>query len=381
MDRIGDVVMNSFLARVVRKISYETHDFGTKLKMLTHPQRYYEYTEAKAFLQSISPIPEGKCWSDDGYQNAQRTCDLSLIVPAYNVEKTIDTCLESILNQNVSFSYEVIVVNDGSKDKTATLLQKYEQDDRFRVIHQENGGLSAARNRGIDCARGEYLCFVDSDDVLPDGALECLMGIALEKKAKIVVGSLQKCLSTGKILYTQRLKDQKANLGGLPGFAWGNVIHYSVFQNLRFPEGYWFEDSIIAQIVYPLCQDAIYTTSHVCYTYYSNDSGMTAIANGNPKSIDSLWLTASLLEERVKYGLSSTQSFYEYYLSMVKLTYQRTKQLGPQVAQCIFTVQRRLMEHNFDGDQIECSPNKRQIQEALRTNNFRKYILACERKN
>ena len=137
----------------------------------------------------------------------------------------------------------------------------------------------------------------------------------------------------------------------------------------------------MAQIVHPMCRDAAYTISHMCYRYYSNESGMTATSRGNPKSLDSLWITRRLLEERKLFGLDYTQESYEYFLSMVNLTYQRTKYLGAEVAQSVFVVQKMLMDQYYTGYSCTSNPKKIKIQEALQKNDFRKYILACESKN
>lgn len=89
---------------------------------------------------------------------------ISVIVPVYNCEKYITRCLDSILSQTFQ-NFECIVVDDGSTDGSSTICDKYaEQDARFTVIHQKNGGVSAARNAGIDACKGEWLAFVDSDD-------------------------------------------------------------------------------------------------------------------------------------------------------------------------------------------------------------------------
>jgi len=96
---------------------------------------------------------------------------LSIIIPAYNAEAYLPQCLDSILAQEHR-GCEVIVVDDGSTDGTAALLERYPD---VKVVHQENHGMSTARNRGLDEARGEYILFVDSDDLLTDGALEALV--------------------------------------------------------------------------------------------------------------------------------------------------------------------------------------------------------------
>lgn len=96
---------------------------------------------------------------------------LSIIIPAYNAEAYLPQCLDSILAQEHQ-GCEVIVVDDGSTDGTAALLERYPD---VKVVHQENHGMSTARNRGLDEARGEYILFVDSDDLLTDGALATLV--------------------------------------------------------------------------------------------------------------------------------------------------------------------------------------------------------------
>ena len=97
---------------------------------------------------------------------------LSIIIPVYNAEKTLDRCLNSILDQEFD-SFEVILVDDGSKDASASICDRYAvSDSRFVVKHQSNSGVSASRNAGLDMARGEYVMFVDSDDALIPYALE-----------------------------------------------------------------------------------------------------------------------------------------------------------------------------------------------------------------
>lgn len=102
--------------------------------------------------------------------------DLSVIVPAYNAERYIDDCLDSILSQEGDFSMEVVVVNDGSTDWTRErVLSHASSDSRLRLIDQENRGFSGARNTGISEARGSTLAFVDSDDMLARDHLATLM--------------------------------------------------------------------------------------------------------------------------------------------------------------------------------------------------------------
>ena len=118
---------------------------------------------------------------------------VSVIIPCYNVEKYLGKCLESILNQTYS-NLEIICVNDGSTDSTLALLEEYSQkDERIRIINQQNQGVSAARNSGLEVATGSYIIFVDSDDFIKLNTCELAMGRILKTDADIC------CFGTNEI--------------------------------------------------------------------------------------------------------------------------------------------------------------------------------------
>ena len=110
---------------------------------------------------------------------------ISVIIPAYNIEKYIDRCLESVCKQTYE-NLEIIVVDDGSKDNTGKILDQYaKRDKRILVIHKQNAGVSAARNTGLEYAKGEYIGFVDGDDIIDDDMYELLLNNALKYEADI----------------------------------------------------------------------------------------------------------------------------------------------------------------------------------------------------
>ena len=112
---------------------------------------------------------------------------VSLIVPVYNVEKYIGRCLESCLEQTLN-DLEIILIDDGSTDNSGIILDQYkDKDPRFFVIHKENGGLSSARNAGLDVASGEWIMFLDSDDYLVPNACECVWTETQEEPTEIIV--------------------------------------------------------------------------------------------------------------------------------------------------------------------------------------------------
>ena len=114
--------------------------------------------------------------------------DLTIIIPAYNVEKYIETCLTSVLEQVTQYTYRVIVINDGSIDNTAKILERFRNHSILSIITQDNGGAARARNRALESIRSRYVMFVDADDVLEPGAVEKLMYKAFELNSDIEIG-------------------------------------------------------------------------------------------------------------------------------------------------------------------------------------------------
>lgn len=111
---------------------------------------------------------------------------ISIVIPVYNVEKYLAECVDSVLNQTYT-DYEIILVDDGATDNSGRMCDDYAgRDSRIRVIHQKNGGLSAARNTGMAAAKGEYIYFLDSDDFLEPSALEHLLATAQREAADVV---------------------------------------------------------------------------------------------------------------------------------------------------------------------------------------------------
>ncbi len=112
---------------------------------------------------------------------------ISVIVPVYNAEKYLHRCIDSILSQTFT-DFELLLIDDGSKDKSGTICDEYaEKDSRVKVFHKKNGGVSSARNLGLDNAKGEWICFVDSDDYIESGFLQSFEG---NLDSDLVVGNM-----------------------------------------------------------------------------------------------------------------------------------------------------------------------------------------------
>ena len=123
----------------------------------------------------------------------------SVIIPVYNVERYLRKCLDSILIQSFK-DFEVILVDDGSKDKSGTICDEYAtKDERISVLHKENGGVSSARNAGIDKASGEWILFVDADDVVPQDTFLYYANSIASNDIEMILGSYVECDENGVI--------------------------------------------------------------------------------------------------------------------------------------------------------------------------------------
>lgn len=138
---------------------------------------------------------------------------ISFIIPVYKVEKYINECVDSVLNQ-LTDACEVILVDDGSPDRSGVICDGYaDRDSRVKVVHQKNGGLAAARNMGLDCARGEYIAFVDSDDYLDGQCVSKILNWITLGGADICFMRAMKVFPDGK----QQLLDDEMNAAELKG--------------------------------------------------------------------------------------------------------------------------------------------------------------------
>lgn len=170
---------------------------------------------------------------------------ISVIVPVYKVEKYLKRCVDSILAQTYP-CLEVILVDDGSPDGCPAICDEYAREDRrVRVIHKENGGLSDARNAGIDAAKGKFLGFVDSDDYVHPRFYELLLQALKEEGADIAGCDVKKVCKTEKIEEKEQQPIQRTVYSGREATANlydAQMYKKELFEEIRFPKGKLHED-------------------------------------------------------------------------------------------------------------------------------------------
>jgi glycosyltransferase involved in cell wall biosynthesis len=224
---------------------------------------------------------------------------VSIVVPVYKVEKYIHRCLESILNQTYT-NLEIILVDDGSTDKCGEILDEYGKiDNRIKVIHKENGGLSDARNVGMQHVTGSFTLFVDSDDWVDIKMVEEMMNISRFCKADIVQSAFyyahKDCLFYDNRFFSKSdphvILDNSSLMYELvvnkkvKNFAWGKLYKTNLIKDIAFEKGVLFEDVFWAHQVMHHVNTYVIIHKPLYYYYQREDS---IVASYSPRNLDIL---------------------------------------------------------------------------------------------
>lgn len=226
---------------------------------------------------------------------------ISIIVPVYKVEAYLNRCIKSILNQTHQ-DFELILVDDGSPDNCPAMCDTWaKKDERIKVIHKENGGLSDARNAGLEVAIGDYVTFVDSDDYIHPKMNEIMLDTMLQTKSDIVSCRSQQvdaedyidfplCVSPIGITTVdsqEALEQFHEKYFGMIGIsAWGKLYHRSIFETIRFHKGIINEDEDLLPYTVR-CARKITIIENAFYYYFVNSNGITR-CGFNEKYIDTV---------------------------------------------------------------------------------------------
>lgn len=230
---------------------------------------------------------------------------ISIIVPVYNVEVYLRRCVDSLLCQTYS-NLEIILVDDGSTDNSGSICDEYSYiDKRIRVIHKENGGLSSARNAGLEIANGEYIGFLDSDDWARPEMFEFLLHIITEENSEIAQCGLTLFCEGQKISeYEIRdvIKETTVHLSyieaynqlyginvnkGINFLTWNKLYKRSLFDFIRFSEGKNNEDIIMTSKILTLCSKISISNTPMVYYMQRKNSIMGEQKNNKFKMLSS----------------------------------------------------------------------------------------------
>ena len=206
---------------------------------------------------------------------------ISVIVPVYKVEKYLDRCVESIIEQSFT-DFELILVDDGSPDKCPEMCDEWAlRDNRIKVIHKENGGLSDARNAALDVASGDYISFIDSDDYVSSDFLESMYAAVNKYNCKMAVSNLASLYDDGSVKDMYSPKKTETYVTGEEMYdtlykpdMCIKLFDRSIFEDLRFPKGKLYEDCFIYHLILEKLDGLVYVGKTMYYYYIRSDSIM-----------------------------------------------------------------------------------------------------------
>lgn len=221
---------------------------------------------------------------------------ISIIIPVYKVEKYLESCLNSIVNQTYQ-NLEIIVIDDGGKDNCPAICDKYAKiDSRIKVVHQENRGLSGARNAGIDIANGKYIIFVDSDDTVEKDLVKELYNCMNKYNTDIAICGRNYVFEDGNVICKQQndiekifefeeaiIEMNKFELFDMS--AWAKIYKTDLFEQIRFPEGKLSEDYFIMYKLIELAGKVSYISKPL-YNYLQRQSSISRNKNINHDFIE-----------------------------------------------------------------------------------------------
>ncbi len=241
---------------------------------------------------------------------------ISIVVPVYNVEKYLSRCIDSLLAQEEQ-DFEIILVDDGSTDRSGDICNQYaERDQRIRVIHQKNGGLSAARNAGMAIARGEFIGFIDSDDWIEPDMYSSMRAVLEKEDVDFAMVQTQYAYDTGEVspepfdlngyfeINNRNISDFNRSYGSACNklYRRKNLVE----KNIDFPVGIYYEDNAFLW-EYECLFNRGYALHKPGYNYFMRAGSITQ-QKLTPRALDALVL-AGIIKER----LCRHQKFEQYF--------------------------------------------------------------------
>lgn len=313
-------------------------------------------------------------WAERLPTQGKSKIQLDVIVPAYNAEATLTECINSVLEQQTQYEFRLIVVDDGSTDGTAALADTFAARENVLVLHQQDGGVANARNHGIRLSDAPYLMFVDADDRLAPGAIEQLMTCVAEGDADLAEGgyyNFKKGYRRDHAHEAGRMQPMDAY-----GMPWGKVMRRKLFEKAGFPEGYGFEDSVLHQLILPEAETGIGVAETVVERRLVESSAGHA-SRGSTRSIDTVWVTLSLMRDRKALGLSNDQTHYEYLLDMAVLSQYRLEGLDEEIRKAAFGVFAALIiEESAEGFATR-RKDRKPLEDALKNRQYDRFRCWC----
>ena len=373
---------------LLAKLAYVLFFFRYLAERLTCKEKIVSLGHEDALRMVREVHPDEGCVAVAHPAPVDDSLDLSIIVPVYNYANLIETNIESILAQKTKYSFQLILVDDGSTDGAREILRSYEDHSNVRIIYQENQGIAAARNTGLDAATGKYVMFVDCDDKVEDSLVETLMSKAYEGDYDIVMcGHNLVKERNGKVfevvpnvypdtnLLAYAPEAEILNYAGLP---WCKVYKRELWDEVRYLPGYWYEDSIIHSLIFTQCKKFAYVPT-VCYQYrwYERNFSHVQGNSANHKCVDRYWMLIKILKRYEHMGLAKDVRFETMLIKHLSAHYYTTvADLGEASVEALFSLACDIYERYGVKDDCQLPYMLRATQRSLQQRDINFWKLA-----
>lgn len=270
---------------------------------------------------------------------SQEKALISIIIPVYKVEKYLEKCIQSVINQTYE-NLQIILVDDGSPDNCGKICDEYaERDQRIEVIHKSNGGLSDARNKGLEIAKGEYICFVDSDDYIEADMYEVLYNLLKQYNVDVSICNFY-TVSQGKIAIKNadngikeynRIEILKEILldNNIQSYAWNKLYKKDLFDEIKYPVGKKYEDIGTTFYLLEKCNKVVVTGKPEYYYINRQDSIVNNVTETTITDyIELIMQRYDYIEENIKELSSYNKDYLKRILKTAEQDIKSLKKVG-----------------------------------------------------
>ena len=225
--------------------------------------------------------------------------------------------------------------------------KKYNSQIEARYVYQNNKGFSGARNKGLDIIEGKYIMFIDSDDIILPDSIDRLLNMAIKSNSDIVEGGFDYFNSQRSWKGIHHVnQDNINNIDLITGMPWGKVYKSKLWENIKFPENYLFEDTIIKYLI-AMKANKISTISNVVYKYRKSSQSISFTSKNNIASLDTLYITKQCLEDCKKINISYNEKLYNLTLEQIIVNDKRLRNFPKSIRLAAFTASCDLIAEYF----------------------------------
>lgn len=347
------------------------------------PSKHNNYDIEQSRRKILEIYEEKKLFDENGVKNSKIDLglDLDIIIPVYNSQKYLDRCLNSACNQQTKYNYRIIVIDDGSTDESMKIVEKY--NEKFKniiILKQANCGAAVSRNNGINISDAKYLTFLDSDDYMELDFVEKMLSNAYDSDADVCIcGYNTKLADTLKSVSSSKLKNiifdpmkDSDLLLKLDGFPWGKIYKRNIWNGIRFPERYNYEDAIIKSYVLPLSKKIMVINENLI-NYLVRCDSMSHLKDLNKRKnielLDQYFMQEKIIELLNRRGIEMTKGIYQNLLhELGTCLWLRTRFLDGEIVENVFSLACNLCMKN----RINCKLNfeEKYIETSLIEHNY-----------